>query len=157
MNSNGTEMERVVYPHRTGAVGREGFVNLEPVLAPEYLLPSQWISVLAPNVHFRYGPNTCSVCAKLWHRTYPIRSTLEIGAAQPSSVTEIAPKSLFVFVNKSPIWYDFRALARAILCDENFIFLLFISCQIPSAAFPKVRRRCSWRVRLTRFQATQIA
>ena len=58
--------------HRVGAVGREDLVNWIPVLAPEYLLPSQWISVLAPTFHFRHGPNTCSPCAKLWHRTYPI-------------------------------------------------------------------------------------
>ena len=69
MNSNGTELERVVHTHRTGAVG---LVNWIPVLAPEYSLPSQWISVVTPTFHFRHGPNTCSLCAKLWHRTYPI-------------------------------------------------------------------------------------
>ena len=39
-------------------------------------------------------------------------STLEIGAAQLRSVPEIAPKSPFLFVNRSPIRYDFRAGAK---------------------------------------------
>ena len=30
------------------------------------------------------------------------------------TVTEAAPKSLFSFVNRSPVWYDFRAGTRAI-------------------------------------------
>ena len=39
--------------------------------------------------------------------------TLEIGAAQLCSVTEMAPKSPFLWVNRSPIWYGFRASACA--------------------------------------------
>ena len=31
-----------------GAVSREGLVLYIPILTPEYLLPSQWIPVLAP-------------------------------------------------------------------------------------------------------------
>ena len=58
--------------HRAEAVGQEGLVNWIPVLAPGYLLPSEWITILAPTFHFRNGPNTCSHCARLWHRTYPI-------------------------------------------------------------------------------------
>lgn len=45
--------------------------------------------------------------------TYPICER-EIGAAQLHSVTEIAPNSLILCVNKSPILYSFRAGARAI-------------------------------------------
>ena len=149
MNSNGTELERVVHTHRTGAVGREGLVNWIPFLAPQYILPSQWISVVAPTYSlplrseylFTLRQTVAQNLSDIW------RSTLEIGAAHLRSVTEIALKSPFSCVNRSPIWYDSRALARAILCNENFIFFLFISCQIPSAAFPKVRRRFSWRVR----------
>ena len=36
------------------------------------------------------------------------------GAAQPRSVTEIAPKSPFLCVKRSPIQYEFRAGAKAI-------------------------------------------
>ena len=41
-------------------------------------------------------------------------STLEIGAAQLRTVTEIAPKSPFLCVNRSPIRYGFRAGAKAV-------------------------------------------
>ena len=41
-------------------------------------------------------------------------STLEIGAAQLHSVTEIAPNSLVLYVNRSPIRYSFRAGASVI-------------------------------------------
>ena len=49
--------------------------------------------------------------------TYPIvtTSTLEIGAAQLRSVTEIAPKSPFLCVNRSPsVPYGFSAGAKAL-------------------------------------------
>ena len=39
-------------------------------------------------------------------------STLAINAGQLRSVTEIAPKSLFLCVNKSPIRYGFRVGAK---------------------------------------------
>ena len=39
-------------------------------------------------------------------------STFEFGAAQLRFVTELAPKSPFLCVNKIPIWYDFRASAN---------------------------------------------
>ena len=41
-------------------------------------------------------------------------SSLEIGAAQLRFLTEIAPKSPFLCVNRSPIWYGFRASTKAI-------------------------------------------
>ena len=54
---------------------------------------------------------------------YPMwLSTLEIGAAQLRSVTEIAPKSPFLRVNRSPILYSFRAGAKATRHSVN-IFL----------------------------------
>ena len=54
---------------------------------------------------------------------YPIwLSTLEIDAAQLRSVTEIAPKSPFLRLNRSPILYSFRAVAKAIRHSVN-IFL----------------------------------
>ena len=48
MNDNGTELEQVIHTHHAGAVSREGLVHLIPVLSSEYLLPSQWVLVLAP-------------------------------------------------------------------------------------------------------------
>ena len=46
-------------------------------------------------------------------------STFEIGGAQFRSVTEIAPKSPFLCVNRSPIRYGFRAGAKAIRHGVN--------------------------------------
>ena len=54
--------------------------------------------------------------------TYPIvtTSTLEIGAAQLRSVAEIAPKSPFLCVNRSPsVPYGFSACAKAIRDSMN--------------------------------------
>ena len=69
---------------------------------------------------FRYGPNTCSHCTKVWHRTYPICD------APPSarhsfalSLTEIASKSPFAFVNRISFRYGFRASVRAIWYRVN--------------------------------------
>ena len=55
--------------HRSEAVGREGLVLLIPMLTSEYLPPSQWVPVLAPN----YFPLRSEYQFTLvWHRTYPI-------------------------------------------------------------------------------------
>ena len=45
--------------------------------------------------------------------------TLEIGAEQLRSVTEIASKSRFLCVNRSPIEYGFRAGAKAVRYTMN--------------------------------------
>ena len=50
-------------------------------------------------------------------------STFEICAVQLRSVPEIAPKSPFLFVNRSPIRYDFRAGAK-VYCESNFSVLI---------------------------------
>ena len=50
-------------------------------------------------------------------------STLEIGAAQLCNVTEIAPKSPFLCVNRRPIRYDFRACAK-VYCEPNLNLLI---------------------------------
>ena len=47
------------------------------------------------------------------------RSTFEIGAAQLCYVTEIAPKSPFLCVNRSPNRYDFRGGAKTIRHNVN--------------------------------------
>ena len=50
MDSNGPRRHKsfTQIEHRAGAVGRKDLVPLIPVLSPEYLLPSQWVPVLAP-------------------------------------------------------------------------------------------------------------
>ena len=93
-------------------------MNYVPVLTPEYLLPSQWILVLAPT----YSLPVQSEYLLTLHQSVAQnlsdmrRSTSEIGAAQLRSVTEIAPKSPFLYVNRSPIRYGFHIGARAIDC-----------------------------------------
>ena len=49
-NGKGTEVKQVVHTHQTsyGAVGGESLVHLISILTFEYLLPVQWVSVLAP-------------------------------------------------------------------------------------------------------------
>ena len=54
-------------------------------------------------------------------------STLEIGAAQLRSVTEIAPKSPLLCVNRSPIQYALRAGAKVILIFLCVIFISFLN------------------------------
>ena len=52
---------------------------------------------------------------------------LEFGAAQLRAVTEIAPKSAFLCVNRCPLRYGFRAGAKAIRYSENtaLVYRLF--------------------------------
>ena len=54
------------------------------------------------------------------------RSTFETGAAQLRSVPEIAPKSPFLFVNRSPIRYDFCAGAK-VYCEPKLSLLIELS------------------------------
>ena len=59
-------------------------------------------------------------------------SAFEFGAAQLRFVTELAPESPFLCVNKIPIWYDFRAGANldirysVSIAQSYFIGLLLI-------------------------------
>ena len=48
-----------------------------------------------------------------------LRSSFEIGAAQLCYVTEIAPKSPFLCVNRSPNRYDFRGGTKTIRHNLN--------------------------------------
>ena len=55
-------------------------------------------------------------------RSHPVpyeHSTLEIGAAQLRSVRETTPKSPFLYVNRSPSRYSFRAGAKAVQYSVN--------------------------------------
>ena len=88
----------------------------KPIASLTSSLPSP-SSLLKLPIHFRYGSITWSHYTKVWHRPDQICDsppTFEIDVAQPHSVTEVAPKSPFLCVNRSPIRYDFRAGAKAI-------------------------------------------
>ena len=88
-----------------------------------YSLPSQWVLFLFPSyslplrtkylltLHQSVAQNLSDMC----------RSTSEIGAALLRSVTEIAPKSPFLCVNRS--LDGFRAGAKAILYSVNMPIL----------------------------------
>ena len=112
-NKSFTHME-----YRTGAVGQEGFVNLtfQSLLLNIFLRVSWFRSspllIRVPDPLY-YSPTTCSHYTKVWHRAYQIGDAPQafyIGAAQLRSVTEIAPKSLLLCVNKStvfdPVWCE---------------------------------------------------
>ena len=112
-NKSFTHME-----YRTGAVGQEGFVNLTfQSLLLNIFLRVSWFRSSPLLIHvpdpLYYSPTTCSHYTKVWHRAYPIGDAPQafyIGAAQLRSVTEIAPKSLLLCVNKStvfdPVWCE---------------------------------------------------
>ena len=53
-------------------------------------------------------------------------STFEICAVQLCNVSEIAPKSLFLCVNRRPIRYDFCAGAK-VYCEPNLSLLIELS------------------------------
>ena len=65
--------------------------------------------------------------------------TLEIGAAQLRSVTEIAPKSPSLCVNRSPIQYGFCAGAKAFRYSVN----TFRICESPPTLLIRAARHCS--------------
>ena len=97
-----TELEEVV--HTLLTLCRSGWL-----LTPEYFLPSQWIPVLASvyslpvrsqylfTLYLNMAPNLSNMRCSIF----------EISAVQLPFVTEIAPKSPFLCVNRSPIRYGF--------------------------------------------------
>ena len=129
MSSNDTELRQVVHRSDTaGAVGVEGLVSLIPDLTAEYLLPSQRIPVVAAiyslplrsKYLFTLHCGTINP-SDMWRFTFEIW-----GAAQLSSFTDIAPKSPFLCVNRSPIWCDFCVGATAIRYLSNRPHLLWV-------------------------------
>lgn len=98
MNSNGTQNWNKRRSHT---------LKIMPVQLPERVWWTKSYSSFLNSspffyyrvIHFRYD---------MW------RSTFQIGAALLRSVKEIAPKSSFLSVNRSPTRFDFRAGAKAI-------------------------------------------
>ena len=111
VNSNGTKLEQVGHTHRTSrrsswpervwrAKSQSSLLNFY------FRLRRFQFSLLF--IYFRYGPNSCSLYTKVWHRTYPICDSpfsrwARRGAVQLHSVTKVSPKSSFSCVNGSRI------------------------------------------------------
>ena len=94
-------LEQVVNIHPAGAVGREGLMNQIPVLTPEYLHPSQWNPVLAPNP---LDPDACSHCTKMWHQkmSYPVC----VATLQRSARRGFAPIQKSCRNHRSCVWKE---------------------------------------------------
>ena len=74
-------------------------------------LPSTDVPVL---LLFRYGPNICSHCTKVWHRTCPVCDAALRGAAKLRSVSEIALISPFY-----PVWFQCRRKSYPVWCKHS--------------------------------------
>ena len=125
----GASRSHVGIQHPAGKVGREGLVKWIPVLTAEYLLPSQWIPVLTPTYELPLLSEYLFTLHSSGHRTsersHMWRTTFVIGTSQLLSETEIAPKSPFLCVNRSPsVQYGFPAGARAIRDSMNIVLSL---------------------------------
>ena len=70
-------------------------------------------------IHFRYGPNTCSHCTKVWHRTSPICDAQVSRAAQRSFALNSAEITVPICMNRSPIQYGFCDGVKAIWYSAN--------------------------------------
>ena len=115
--------------HRTGT-SRSHTSNIVPEQLAErfgelILSPYSWkftaVSVdsrprsyLLTSATLRIPVHTAAKCGTIW------RPTFEISSVQHrSAVTEIAPKLPSLCVNRSPIWYSFRAGEKAIFYSMN--------------------------------------
>ena len=74
-------------------------------------------------IYFREGSNRYSHSTKVWHKTYPICDATLSRSARLRSVTEIAPKSPSLSVNRSPIRYDFCSGAKTIVYSVNIALI----------------------------------
>ena len=92
-----------------------GALNSSP---PEYLLPSQWVPVLAPTYLLLRSSEWCSH-QSMTQKLCDMSRYFETGEVQFRSVTEIAPKSPFLCVNRRPTRYDSRGGAKAIQFGVN--------------------------------------
>lgn len=124
-DGNCIELYQVLHTNRTSSperlAERVWCTNSQSSLLSEYSLPSQCVPVLAPP-HFI--PSRCEYLFTQLRRNLSDmwRSNSTIGAAlctQTLSVTEIVPKSPFLYVNRSPICYGFLVNVRAIRNSAN--------------------------------------
>ena len=91
--------------------------NQVPIM---YSLPSQWVLFLFPGYSLPLGTKYLltlhqSVAQNLSDMCH---STSEIGAALLRSVTEIAPKSPFLCVNRSLVWFSCGCKSYALQCEH---------------------------------------
>ena len=115
--------EQVVHIHRTSCRSGwpRGFGELNPSshswiftsVSPQV---AQRLSVIAP---INSLPLWTKYRSPVQNLSDMRRSTFVIGAAQLRSVTEFPPKSPFLRVNRSPIWYNFRTGAKGIRYSVN--------------------------------------
>ena len=87
----------------------------KPTVLPSKIVPPQpFLCVFRGPIRYDFRGTTKS--CPVWHEHLSDMwlTTLEISAVQLCSVTEIAPKSLFLYVNRGPIRLGFRAGAKAI-------------------------------------------
>ena len=115
MNSNGTELEQVVHTLTSNIVEerlaeRVWFSNSQSSLLNIYFRLKGFQSSFLL-IYFRYGPSTFTLHQNVADKT----CTMHHFQDRRGAVTEMAPKSPFVCVNRSPIspvwlpvWYDFR-------------------------------------------------
>ena len=101
--------------------------NAHITVTPALLAERVWFTKFQPSVGSRLHSNlfTSSMgridCTKVWHKTYPIcdapcsRSVQRIFAGLDSAATTLNS----LWVNRSPIQYDFRGEAKAVRYSVN--------------------------------------
>ena len=119
MNSNSTDLEQVVQSHTSNITPewlaeRVWCTKSQSLLLNIYFRLSGFQSSLLL-IHFCYGPNTCLHYTQEWCRISSIcDSPLQFRhRCSAVSLTEMAPKSPLLCVNRGPISYVFRACATA--------------------------------------------
>ena len=118
-----TRTRRSLIEHRAETFGREGLI---------WWIKSQ-SSLLKIYFHLFTSATNRIHFTQALHRSFAqnLSVIFEIGEAQLSSVTEIALKSSFLCVNRSPTRYGFRAGARVIQYYVNIALFTF-SCLLSS-------------------------
>ena len=97
------------WPRRSGALDLSSHLWISTSVSVG-TSPSSYSFTSATEIDIRRNSRSLS---DMW------RSTSEIGAAQLRSFTEIAPKTPFLFMNRSSIRYGFIVCVRAIQYNVN--------------------------------------
>ena len=93
-----------------------GALNSSP---PEYLLPSQWVPVLAPTYLLPRRSEWCSHCTKVWHKTCPICHATS-RPARRSSLRHRNRAEITVLVCEQktyPVWLSWRRKSNPVWCE----------------------------------------